>query len=120
MHAAVVGAAAERQVGILAHVRRLADAAERVARVVPAAGVRVLQAAQVGRREGRRLDDLLAHRPAPTVDERAEDIGVRFVERARLALVDQIGGAVDDAVGELVADDIQPVGERLEDAPPSP
>ena len=51
----------------------------------------------------------------PLLDEHPEHVGDRLVERAGLVLVVQAGGVLGDAVGELVADDVDAAGERQED-----
>ena len=40
------------------------------------------------------------------VDQLAEDIGERFVDRARLVVVEEVGAEVGDAVSQLVPDDV--------------
>ena len=53
--------------------------------------------------------------------ERAEDVGHRLVERAGLEHVDQAGLVLGDAVGELVADDVERAVNPLKISPsPSP
>ena len=51
------------------------------------------------------------------LDEHAEDVRDRLVERARLTLVEQPRGVLGDAVRELVADDVEGPGEPVEDDP---
>ena len=41
------------------------------------------------------------------LDRLAEDVGERLVQGAGLVPVDEVGGVLRDAVGELVADDVE-------------
>jgi hypothetical protein len=85
----------------LVHVRRL----------VAALGVD--EAARVALREHLRPDDLLADQPVVAVDHRRHHVGEALVERARLALIDEVDRAGHDRVRELVGRHV----ERPREAP---
>src|SRR5664280_1795952 len=53
----------------------------------------------------------------PLLDERAEDVGERLVKRPRLVRVVEARLILRDAVGQLVADHVDSLGEALEDLP---
>ncbi len=63
-------------------------------------------------RAARGVKDGLADLPV-ALDEAGEDVGDGLVERAGLALGAKRGGVRDDAVGELVRDDVERGGQRL-------
>jgi hypothetical protein len=83
-----------------------------VRRLVAALGVD--EAARVALREHLRPDDLLADQPVVAVDHHRDHVGEALVERARLALIDEVDRAAHDRVGELVGRDVERPREALE------
>ena len=120
MHPAVVSIIVVGALLIVHHRRRL--------RVFPEAGIVERRARGFHRAERDALDArqqaVLADQPVRVggllvqvelLDHDAEDVRDRFVERAGLVVVVEPGGVLGHAVGELVADDVEGLGEVVDE-----